>query len=151
MNVIKIHPNLFIVDFDSLVIDIDRLYYQFIIDDSSLKEKDKKALRIYCLYKKLIDVLITVNAYTNTIFYTNSNKTPHQWDYKLFNILKKTFPFIHLDNEFNFEILKNNTGESCELTNLLRNTHSTFNFSRFSRRKMQAFLNCRKIKIPFPF
>ena len=150
MNVIKIHPNLTIVDFNSLGLDIDRTYYQFIIDDSGLKNKDRRALRIYCVYKTLIDTLNKINDYRYTIFYTNNTNNPNLGDLKIFALLKKTFPFIHLETEYSFEILKSKSGESTELANLLRNTHSAFNFSKFSRRKMQTFLNYRKIKIQFP-
>lgn len=151
MKVVKIPPNLTVVDFESLIVEIDRSYYQFIIDDSSLKDKDKKALRLYCLYKVLVDTLKISDSYRNTIFYTNSNRNSNYWfDYGIFKMLKKTFPFIHLDSEHNFDCLNSLSGEHVELTNLIRDVYSKFDFSKFSRRKMQNFLDHRKIKISFP-
>jgi len=151
VKVVKIQPNLTVVDFESLMVEVDRSYYQFIIDDTSLKDKDKKALRLYCLYKVLVDTLKTLDNYRGTIFYTNSNHSSSYWvDYEIFKKLKKTFPFIHLDSGHSFDCLNSLTGEYAELTNLIRDAYSKFDFSKFSRRKMQNFLDYRKIKISFP-
>ena len=144
-----ISPNLTVIDTSSIVPVIERQYYQFIIDDSNLKDKERKKLYLYFTYKTIVETLLNFNNRKDVIFYVNLKSDAFTFQHAL-KTLTKTFPIIVHEGEANFECLNKGTGESIELESLVRNKRFTFDYSRFSKRKMDTFLKYRGIKLPFP-
>ena len=144
-----ISPNLTVIDTSSIVPVIERQYYQFIIDDSTLKDKERKKLYLYFTYKTIVETLSSFNNRKDVIFYVNFKNGELLFQQAL-NTLSKTFPIIVHEGEANFECLNKDTGESIELKSLVRNKRFMFDYSRFSKRKMDAFLKYRGIKLQFP-
>lgn len=144
-----ISPNLTVIDTSSIVPVIERQYYQFLLDDSALKDKERKKLYLYFTYKTIVETLANFNNRKDVIFYVNL-KDGNLFFQQALNTLTKTFPIIVHEGEANFECLNKGTGESIELESLVRNKRFMFDYSRFSKRKMDTFLKYRGIKLQFP-
>ena len=144
-----ISPNLTVIDTSSIVPVIERQYYQFLLDDSALKDKERKKLYLYFTYKTIVETLANFNNRKDVIFYINLKDGNLSFQQAL-NTLTKTFPIIVHEGEANFECLNKGTGESIELESLVRNKRFMFDYSRFSKRKMDTFLKYRGIKLQFP-
>lgn len=144
-----ISPNLTVIDTSSIVPVIERQYYQFLLDDSVLKDKERKKLYLYFTYKTIVETLASFNNRKDVIFYVNLKDGNLSFQQAL-NTLTKTFPIIVHEGEANFECLNKSTGESIELESLIRNKRFMFDYSRFSKRKMDTFLKYRGIKLQFP-
>ena len=144
-----ISPNLTVIDTSSIVPVIERQYYQFLLDDGALKDKERKNLYLYFTYKTIVETLANFNNRKDVIFYVNLKDGNLSFQQAL-NNLTKTFPIIVHEGEANFECLNKGTGESIELESLVRNKRFMFDYSRFSRRKMDTFLKYRGIKLQFP-
>jgi hypothetical protein len=144
-----ISPNLTVIDTSSIVPVIERQYYQFLLDDSALKDKERKKLYLYFTYKTIVEMLASFNNRKDVIFYVNLKNENLSFQQAL-NTLTKTFPIIVHEGEANFECLNKGTGESIELESLVRNKRFMFDYSRFSKRKMDTFLKYRGIKLQFP-
>lgn len=144
-----ITPNLTVIDTCSIVPVIERQYYQFIVDDSTLKDKECKKLYLYFTYKTIVEILSSFNNRKDVILYVNLKNGNSLFRHAL-NTLIKTFPIIVHEGEADFECLNKGTGESIELESLVRNKRFMFDYSRYSKRKMDAFLKYRGIKLQFP-
>lgn len=144
-----ISPNLTVIDTSSIVPVIERQYYQFIIDDSTLKDKERKKIYLYFTYKTIVEILSSFNTRKDVIFYVNI-KSGNSLFQQALSTLSKTFPIIVHEGESDFESLNKGTGESIELESLVRNKRFMFDYSKFSKRKMGAFLQYRGIKLQFP-
>ena len=144
-----ISPNLTVIDTSSIVPVIERQYYQFLLDDSALKDKERKKLYLYFTYKTIVETLASFNNRKDVIFYINLKDGNLSFQQAL-NTLTKTFPIIVHEGEANFECLNKKNGESIELESLIRNKRFTFDYSKFSKRKMDTFLKYRGIKLQFP-
>ena len=147
----KVALNLTVVDFSTFVEEVEGHYYRFYIENhESLTSRDCDNLILYYTYKCIVDLLNSLEYKKDIIFYINTVSTPQNRVYKSFKKLQKVFPLITLENSLDFNNLETKTGESIELTVLIKNKRFTFDYSTYSRRKMQKFLEKYRIKLPFP-
>lgn len=144
-----IPPNLTVIDACSVIPVIERQYYKFIVDDSVIKDKEAKKLYLYFTYKSIVDILNEFNNRKDVMFYVNLSNCGFQFCQSL-RTLTKTFPIIVHEGDADFECLNKGTGEAIELESLLRNKRFMFDYSNFSKRKMDSFLKHRGIKLQFP-
>lgn len=138
--------NLIIIDFTDLQLLAEKNYLTQLSEwgvlEETLKSKESLKLKLFHYYKVITEAILKNNNDRNIIFYVSSESPKLYLD-----ILSKYFPFIVFYSNLNFNCLNELTGESKEILENIKSTRFNFDYSKFSTRKRDAFIQKYKIQI----
>ena len=138
--------NLIIVDFTDLQQLAEKHYLNHLKEwgvlEETLKSKEKLKLKLFHYYKIITEAILKNNNDRNIIFYVSSESPKLYLD-----ILTKYFPFIVFYNNSDFNCLNESSGESKELLENIKSIRFNFDYSKFSPRRRDAFIQKYKIQI----
>lgn len=137
--------NLIIIDFADVELAINKSYHEQLntwgILEETLKSKEKLRLKLFHYLKIINNVLIQHNNDRNIIFYVTQDTAKRYMD-----ILTKYFPYITHYGSTDFNWILKDSGESREILEDIKNTRFNFDYSKFTKRKSEMFLQKYKIQ-----
>jgi hypothetical protein len=152
MRVQKIALGLTVVDVETFAADVEKSYTHDLVQiyGFEIKDKDADKLYLYHTLNHLINCFKNSDNRKNIVFYINSNTSIGFRFLKVLEKIRKTFPVIVYTNTLDFNCLEQTSGCCDELTLLIKECRFNFDFSKFSARKVKAFLDKYQIKLTFP-
>ena len=151
MRLQKIALNLMVVDVETFAELVYKEYYHERVSYGlTLTDRDSDKLMLYYTAKNSFKVLQESDNRKNIIFYTNSNSHIENRFKKTFAKLCKVFPILHYTNTLDFSCLQDNKAAGFELSTLIKDYRFSFDFNKFTDRKMKTFLDKHKFNLSFP-
>jgi hypothetical protein len=151
MRLQKIALNLTVVDVESFAELVYKEYYHERVSYGlSLSDRDADKLLLYYIAKNVFKTLQELDNRKNVIFYTNSNTHIEISFKRVFAKLCKVFPILHYTNTLDFSCLQDNKAAGFELSTLIKDYRFSFDFNKFTNRKMKTFLDKHKFNLSFP-
>ncbi len=153
MRIQKIALGLTVIDVESFASDIKKSYYYDLtqIYGFDTADRDANKLLLYHILNHLINYFKGCDNRKNVVLYINSKASISTRFLKTLEKICRVFPVISYTNTLSFNCLKQDNGNSEELSLLIRECRYNFDFNKFSPRKGKLFLEKHGLKLTFPF